>query len=174
MKQVYRCVDIPSLKNRNIFFDTNILMYLYFATPSMQVWSAKYSAVYSALLANGNHFYIDYIVLSEVVNRELRLSHQSYVAVNGHCEYKQWRDTNDGKNAQLRTYSLIKTLLSTFKIDGKIYEQADVHSMLFPSILDFSDKAIINLCQEKGYVLLTNDKDFSGEDLEILSENRNI
>lgn len=46
--------------------------------------------------------------------------------------------------------------------------------MLTPSGLDFTDKAIINLCQAKDYVLLTNDKDFSGVDLDILSENLSI
>ena len=46
--------------------------------------------------------------------------------------------------------------------------------MLMPSNQDFIDKAIANLCKEKNYILLTNDKDFSGADLEILSANRGL
>lgn len=174
MKQVYRYKDVPNLKGRNIFFDAQILLYLYFATPGMKDWPIKYSAIFSALVASGNRFFVDYNVLSEVINRELRLSYEPFRAVNRESTYKQWRDSADGKNAEIRTYSLIKSLLSYFSIDGKVYEFEDVHSMLSPSNLDFTDKAIINLCQAKGYVLLTNDKDFSGADLEILSENRSL
>lgn len=174
MKKVYRCKDIPNLKGRNIFFDANILLYLYFATPSMKNWPTKYSAVFSKLVANGNRFIVDYNVLSEVINRELRLSYEPFRAVNQNLKYKHWRDSADGKNAEIRTYSLIKSLFQHFSIDGKVYEFEDVNSMLSPSNLDFMDKAIINLCQAKGYVLLTNDKDFFGADLEILSENRNL
>ena len=174
MSQVYRQADIPNLQGRSIFFDANVLLYLYFATPSMKDWPIKYSAIFSALVANGNQFVFDYNVLSEVVNRELRLSYQHYVIANDGCSFKQWRDSADGKNAELRTYSLIKSLFPNFMIDGKVYELADVHPMLTPSSLDFTDKAIVNLCQAKGYVLLTNDKDFSGVDLDILSENRSI
>lgn len=174
MCRVYRLSDIPNLKGRDIFFDANILLYLYFATPGMNHWPAKYGAVFNALVANGNRFYMDYNVLSEVVNRELKLSHQNHIAANGACPYKQWRNSVDGKNAESRTYALIKSLFLNFTVDGKVYELADIHPMLVPSSLDFTDKAIINLCRAKGYVLLTNDKDFSGVDLDILSENRSI
>lgn len=174
MSQVYRQADIPNLKGRNIFIDANVLLYLYFATPSMKDWPVKYSSIFSALVANGNQLVLDYNVLSEVVNRELKVNHQHYVVTNGNCPYKMWRDSKDGKNAELRTYSLIKSLFSIFLVEGKVYEIADIHPMLTPSSLDFTDKAIVNLCQAKGYVLLTNDKDFSGVDLDILSANRSI
>ncbi|UKI39745.1 MAG: hypothetical protein L6V35_02730 [Alistipes putredinis] len=79
----------------------------------------------------------------------------------------------DGQNAETRTYSIIKSLLgSTFQLDGKIYDIDDVNLMLMSNNMDFTDKAIINLCQVRNYILLTNDKRFfSGTDLEILSAN---
>ncbi len=43
--------------------------------------------------------------------------------------------------------------------------------MLTPTEQDFTDKAIINLCQARNYILLTNDKDFSTAELEMLSAN---
>lgn len=146
MSQVYRLSDVPNLQGRDIFFDANVLLYLYFASSGMEDWPQKYSAIFSALVAGGNSFVIDYNVLSEVVNRELKLNYKHYISAKGVCSYKRWRDSADGRHAESRTYSLIKSLMVRFKIDGKIYELADVHPMLTPSNLDFTDKAIVNLC----------------------------
>ena len=65
-------------------------------------------------------------------------------------------------------------LSSVFQLDGKIYGKEDIHAMLSPTNQDFTDKAIINLCQEKHFVLLTNDRDFANADLEILSANKKL
>lgn len=141
----------------------------------MKNWPATYSAIFTKLLSNGNRLFVDYNVLSEVVNRELRMNHSNFVAVNGQQDYKLWRNSADGQSAETRTYAIIKSLLgSTFQLDGKKYDLGDITKMLIPSNQDFTDKAIANLCQEKGYILLTNDKDFSGTDLEILSANRHL
>lgn len=78
MSQVYRRADIPKLKGRNIFFDANVVLYLYFATSSMKNWPKKYGEVFSALIHNSNNLILDYNVLSEVVNRELRLNYELY------------------------------------------------------------------------------------------------
>lgn len=174
MSQVYRRADIPKLKGRNIFFDANVVLYLYFATSSMKNWPKKYGEVFSALIHNSNNLILDYNVLSEVVNRELRLNYENYKTSGGTALYKQWRNSADGRKVESRTYALIKHISSIFTIDGKVYDKTDIHPMLTPSGLDFTDKAIINLCQAKDYVLLTNDKDFSGVDLDILSENLSI
>ncbi len=44
-------------------------MYIYFATSSMKNWPATYSAIFTRLLTNRNRLFVDYNVLSEVVNR---------------------------------------------------------------------------------------------------------
>ncbi len=131
MKQIYRLADIPQLAGRDIFFDANILMYLYFASSGMKNWPATYSAIFRQLLSNNNRLVVDYNVLSEVVNRELRLNHRNSEAVNGKQDYKHWRNSDAGKEVERRTYSVIKSLLaSPFQLDGKIYDLGDITSML--------------------------------------------
>lgn len=177
MKRVYRVGDIPKLRGRDIFFDANILLYLYFATSSMEYWPAQYSAMFSQLMRNGNRLVVDYNVLSEVVNKELRSSFKSYAVAHGKPDsyYKTWRNSADGQNAEIRTYKIVRSMLSSvFQLDGKIYGKEDIHAMLSPTNQDFTDKAIINLCQEKHFVLLTNDRDFANADLEILSANKKL
>jgi len=175
MKQIYRTADIPQLSGRDIFFDANILMYIYFASSSMKNWPAIYSTIFRLLLSNNNRLIVDYNILSEVVNRELRMNHINFEAINGQKDYKLWRNSADGQHAENRTYAIIKSLLSsTFQLDGKVYDLKDITQMLTPQKLDFTDKAIVNLCQARNYILLTNDKDFSDADLEILSANRHL
>lgn len=175
MKRVYRVGDISQLRDRDIFFDANILLYLYFATSSMKYWSTQYSAIFSQLIKNGNRLFVDYNVLSEVVNKELRSSHDHHKAVHGKSDYKIWRNSADGQNAEIRTYTIVRSMLSSvFQLEGKIYGKEDIHAMLNPTNQDFTDKAIINLCQEKHFVLLTNDRDFANADLEILSANKKL
>ena len=169
---IYRKKDIPYIKNRGILFDTNILMYVYFASSSMGRWPTIYGIIYKKLLMSTNLLLVDYNILSEVVNRELRTCHASFEIYNKtKIEYKKWRNSPNGKYAEKRTYSIIKSILTNFTVDGKRYGLEDINNMLIPSNQDFTDKAIINLCKEKKYILFTNDHDFSGEDLEILSEN---
>ena len=173
--KIYRTSDIPRLAGRDIFFDANVIMYIYFATSSMKNWPATYSTIFTRLLTNRNRLFVDYNVLSEVVNRELRMNHSSFVAAHGPQDYKLWRNSADGRSAETRTYAIIKSLLgSTFRLDGKKYDLGDITEMLIPSNQDFTDKAIVNLCRERGFVLLTNDRDFSGTELEILSANRSL
>ena len=141
----------------------------------MKNWPAIYGSIFQQLLSNKNRLVVDYNVLSEVVNRELRMNHSNFEAANGSQNYKLWRDSADGQSAESRTYAIIKSLLgSTFQLDGKIYDINDVTQMLIPSNQDFIDKAIVNLCKARNYILLTNDKDFAGADLEILSANRHL
>lgn len=173
MKRVYRGKDILSIKGRHIFFDTNILMYVHFSTPSMGQWPTIYTQIYKNLISGGNPLLLDYNVLSEVINRELRINHQIHkTSTKNNISYKTWRNSSKGSSVEARTYSIIKkNILAHFQVDGKIYNLGDIHGMLIPSNQDFTDRAIINLCKEKNYILFTNDSDFLGEDLEILSEN---
>ncbi len=48
-----------------------------------------------------------------------------------------------------------------------------IYTKYICSIRDFSDKAIINLCDEKSFYLLTNDIDFKNSGLNIISANEN-
>jgi len=40
--------------------------------------------------------------------------------------------------------------------------------------LDFSDKAIVKICDKNQFVLLTNDLDFKNENIDILSCHRGL
>lgn len=56
----------------------------------------------------------------------------------------------------------------------KGFNQVDIYSMLCVDSLDFNDKAIELICRENNFVLMTNDADYMGTSLEILTANNKL
>lgn len=180
MANRYSPSTINQAQNKKIFFDANILIYLFgYGTPTIANWEAQYATAYSALLKQNNTFVVDFIVISEFVNRAIKYEYESYLINNSVSKnsyrYKEYRDSLDGQKALDDIYLTVKDdILADFEVVKKSYSKDDLTLMCTADSLDFSDKAIIKICRENNFVLLTNDKDFSHSDIEILSCNRNI
>lgn len=87
-------------------------------------------------------------------------------------KFKDYRDSLDGQEALNDIYQLInKKVINSFTVTGKIYSKSEIESFLSVDYLDFNDKAIVLLCKEKNYILLTNDRDFINADIDILTAN---
>lgn len=174
----YTQANVASLKDKNIFCDTNILIFLYFSTRSR--WEeCTYGNIFNQLILNNNKFIIDNNVLSEVINRSLKTTYQEYLTSTGStcdtCNYKQWRNSPAGQASIETTYTIIRSsILKTFIIDDKAYTNTDITTMLTPSKLDWTDTVIAKLCQEKGYILFTHDRDFATTNIDTLSANPNL
>jgi len=167
--------DIPELTNRSLFFDASILIYLFF-TPTLNNLHKIYKRVFKRLLNTKNiTFVLDPFVLSEVINTTFQEEYKLALTENSNLKYKDFRDSSKGKNALKNIHSIIENLiLPRFSIAGKIYDKADLRSLLVENGLDFNDKHICKLCEENHFILFTNDRDFKSSDIEILSMNRNL
>jgi hypothetical protein len=107
----------------------------------------------------------------------LRIGYESHLAFynieKASLSFKQFRDSVAGTQLENDIYSIVKNdILTKFKVTGTEIQKADILSFLQHSSLDFSDKAIEKICLENDYVLLTNDSDFVGSKLDILSSNK--
>ncbi len=60
----YRITDIDKLKDRAVFFDANVLIYLFWPNPQ-QTWQQKYSLIYGRLLKQKNPLVVNISVLSD-------------------------------------------------------------------------------------------------------------
>ena len=119
--------------------------------------------------------HVDFIVLSEFVNRAIRIEYENYKNTNGFCKYKQFRNSQDGQQTISDVYNTIKSaIIGSFQVSGKCFDEGDINQFLSLDRLDFSDKAIELICQENNFILLTNDGDFRNSSLDILSENRSL
>ena len=167
----YRLTDVAQLNGRNILFDANVLIYLFWPT-GQHSFERNYARVFRDLLRQENDLFIDFLVTSEVINRILRNEHQR---INPGQKFKDFRNSQDGKNALNDIYIIVKNdILTKFNVIGKAFNSQEIESFLSVDELDFVDKATVTLCKENALVLLTNDKDFKNTDLDILTGNPSI
>ena len=177
MSNRYALSNIADVNNKKVFFDANILIYLFWATGSS--WERTYANLYSRLNNQNNTYLIDFLVISEFINRAIKIEYQNYlnlhVLTSRECKYKDYRDSGDGQEALSDIYTILSSdILEDFEVVEKSYSKDNINSMLIVDNLDFTDKAIEKICIENGCILLTNDKDFKDSTIEILSCNKSL
>lgn len=166
MADRYKLQEVSSLKGNGIFFDANILIYLFWPTGSND-YEENYARVFRALLQQNNPLYVNFWVVSEVINRVIRIEHKK---LKPDGSYKTFRNSEAGKSA-LEDINLIvaNNILTQFNLVSKDYSLSDITSFLTIDELDFMDKATVSICQTYNLVLLTNDTDFRNENIKILT-----
>lgn len=171
----YTTQDILAIGNRKVFFDANILLYIFWPSGSYN-WESYYSTAYAKLLRQGNELLVDFIVISEIVNRAIRLEYDKHLLSNGLSRsvlrFKNYRNSIEGKTALEDIYLMVETeILTRFTVVGKSFTKSDIQSFLNVNSLDFGDKAILSICQETACILLTNDVDYKTSTIDILTSN---
>jgi|SRR5690606_17247844 len=171
MAVIYKLQDVAKLKDRAVFLDANILIYLFWPT-GQHHFEKNYAYVFSNLLKQKNKMFVDFLVISEIINRVIRIEHQK---INPIQKFKEFRNSQEGKEALNDIYLIVKNdVLNQFEVIGKAFNKQDIENNLIIDELDFVDKATVELCKEYDLVLLTNDKDFKNADLDILTGNPTI
>lgn len=178
MPNRYEINDIPSLKGRKIFIDANIIIYLFWPTASTY-WENAYASIFSGLLKQNISISLDFIVISEAVNRAIRIEYEKHLQENNikkeTLKFKEYRDSEAGRQTLEDIYQVIsEKVLNKFLVTGKIFTKTEIESYLSVDCLDFNDKAIISLCKENNFIFLTNDKDFVNADIDILTSNPSL
>lgn len=164
----YRLQDFAQLNGRGIFVDANVWMYLFWPT-GQHSFERNYARVFKNLLKQGNHLFINIWVISEIVNRILRIEHQK---ISPDQKFKDFKNSPDGNKALNDIHIIIKNdILSHFAIVGKSFDKQGIENILVVDKLDFVDKVIVALCEENSLALLTNDGDFKNTGLDILTGN---
>lgn len=154
------------LHDRSIFFDANILIYLFWPTGSVY-YEENYASTFRTLLRQGNQLVVDFLVISEVINRVLRIEYQKQ---NSSLKFKDFRDSLNGQEALNDIHLILKNdVLSRFDVIEKSFSKNEILEFLIVNELDFVDKATVQFCRENSLVLLTNDKDFRNADIDVLT-----
>lgn len=171
MAKNYKLQDYKYLSGKSIFVDANILIYLFWST-GQHSYESNYARVFRNLLRQGNTLYVNFLVISEVVNSVLRIEHKKS---NSNESFKNFRNSKAGRSVISDIYLRVKSdILSHFTIIGEIFDKSDIESFLIIDELDFTDKAIVSICSQNNLILLTNDKDFKNSGLDILTGNPHI
>ncbi len=174
MGHKYSIQNIELLKDRKIFFDANILIYLFWPSGSFN-WEKSYASILKKLLTQKNELCIDFLVISEIINRIHRIEFSKCSKINKSLNYKSYRNSVDGQTTMLDIYTIISTnILNHFTVLEKSFSKIEIQSFLTIDSLDFSDKAILLTCSENNCVLITNDADYKASSIDILSSNPSI
>lgn len=170
MRMRYSASSIPSLKNRTVFFDANSLIYIFWSTSPDAQEATDYGSIMATLIKNEAKLVVNEIVISEIINRVLRL--EFYKSDMPKDKFKEYRDSPEGKSVQADINEIIKNrILNRFQISNDSFSKEELNSILTVTTLDFNDKLIELLCKKKNMILLTHDYDFSESDVDILSAN---
>jgi predicted nucleic acid-binding protein len=174
-----KTTDIGSIANRKLFFDANVLLYLFapIANNSNQWAINAYSRIFNHCLKSSVLTCVDVFVISEFINRSFRIEYEKYLKINGKdrsFSFKAFRSTTEGLDIAKDIDDLMKgTVLRRFDVVGKAFDKADILAINLINS-DFNDELIIRTCKEHQCVLVTNDADFSGADIDILSANNKL
>jgi predicted nucleic acid-binding protein len=171
MPSKFNLRQIASLAGRAIFFDANVLIYLFWPTGS-PIWEERYASVYGALISQKNTLLVDYLVVSEVINVALRVEYKKYLLTTPLISFKDYRNSPDGQSAVNDIYLIVKhSILEMFDTVEKTFSKGEMENFLLYDNLDFNDKAIVSTCKLNNFVLITNDKDFITSEIDILTGN---
>ncbi|GEM_PF-4322820 len=73
----YDISRINELIGRNIFFDANIILYLFWGTGADKC-EAEYASLFNKLISNKNKLFVDLTIISEVFNRAFDIEFEKY------------------------------------------------------------------------------------------------
>lgn len=171
-----RPANIATVHGRRLFFDANVLLYLFGSTSS--TWANTYSSVFSQCLKMGNILCVDVFVLSEFINRFLRIEYENYLKTKGlnnqQVKFKNFRSQPEGAQASKDVETIVKgRILNKFALVGKLFDVEDVNAISLV-YCDFNDELIVQTCRQHQCVLVTNDADFSGANIDILTANNKL
>ncbi len=181
----YSKADYYSIKeNTNYFLDANIWLKILQPKINSSYKDNQYRKLFEKITANTKcKVVVPALVLSEVINRILREVHLGkYIA--------KLKKANPSFTQDKDFYKTVFRPSPEFKIAYSLvcYEIKNYHTSVIlindglgvdfkfkhilsdpPQGLDFNDYFYYNICKKNNYVLITDDKDFWVEDIEIVT-----
>lgn len=174
-KEVKEVKNYRFTSRDKLFLDANIWLFFFGPQNPRNYWVDVYSRAFARILTAQSPIYIDVLIVSEFINTYAR---QKWQLVAPEIQrFKEFRDSSvfqpiaqdiaaDAKRV-LQYCSPIASGLETLNIDGLLNEFAQGST-------DFNDQVIAELCKRRGLTLITNDRDFQGQGIPILTANRHL
>lgn len=164
----------------DLFFDTNIWMYLYGPQgnpndPITQVYSQSLARAMQAK----SKIWVDVLIVSEFINRFARIEYDIQYPNKSHRpNFKQFR--NNPPLFQPIAQAIAGAVRNILKFTSRVesgFSAVDINTLLveFETVpSDFNDQILIGLCIANDFQLVTHDSDFKGKGVNLLSANPRI
>ncbi len=181
-----RNLDMAGLQKKSYFFDANLWLKILKPPFALSQRDKKYLDFFEKFCNHNNHpkIVVTTLVLSEVINRYLRdVTYPKFCTKQGHSEpdrsyYKEvYRPSTQYLSDYVSLCEDIKTYEDFYTLfpDGLSTQikQKDILTSP-PQSLDFNDNYYYKMALKNNFTIITDDKDFFVQDVEILTCNNQL
>ena len=157
-----------------MLLDANIWLFIYGSQNPGDARVRVYSSAFRRILEAQSRIYIDVLIVSEFINAYARLQWQirapdsRFKAFRSSPEFREVaQEIADNAKRVLSHCSRVESHFDTLDTDDLMDEYAQGGA-------DFNDQVIRNLCRSRSLKLITDDRDFKGQGISILTANRRL
>ncbi len=140
--------------------------------------AAVYSGALARILAAQSRIYVDVLIISEFVNAYARLKYNILRGRPGvPRDFKQFRKSSTFKAIARDIAADVRKLLANCARVESGFGTLDIESLVTEygqGNADFNDLVLADLCKSKGFKLVTDDGDFKGKDVVVLTANKRL
>jgi len=163
----YGIHQIGEVKDRKVFFDTNVLLLIFHQEYRYDPRSGKYRKMFARILAHRMEVFVNEIVLSEFYSIVLKSARER----SNFPSVKAFRDSEAGIEAREEIFSDMKTILQQLNYIPSNLSLSEMTNQFTVDSLDFNDKLIAETCRKNDFILVTDDADYVATAIDVLSAN---
>ena len=162
----------------HLLFDTNIWLFLY--SPQYGPTDSRvraYSAAMKSVLTARSHILIDALVLSEFVNAMARFAYNTLPMKTRPRDFKAYRSSPIFKPVAKSIADACRRILAQAGRTDSGFSSLNIEVVLSDyeaGKADFNDQVLAELCKSQGLTLVTDDGDFKGLGLTIITHNKRL
>lgn len=160
--------------NDQLFLDANIWLFIYGPQGPGNARTRVYSAAFRRVLEAGSRIYIDVLIVSEFINTYARLR---WRVMAPDVRFKVFRNGPEFTEvAQEIGHNAKRVLSHCSRLDSRfvLLDTDEVMDEFAHGGEDFNDQVIRNLCRSMDLTLITDDRDFGGQGIAIVTANRRL
>lgn len=158
------------------FFDTNIWLYINGPVVNTNIAKQKkYSALLSEICSRGAGLYITSMVVSEYINRVVRIGFQVWKTEDRlnriNADFKNsYRNTEHYSDILADAVLQVDEILKVARRRPDDFHRIDIHSILhsLDQSHDYNDAYIVACCEQDNLVLVSDDRDLQNMNSDII------
>ncbi len=159
----------------HLLFDANIWLFLYGPQYNPDDRRVKvYSAAMRSILAAKCRIFVDVLILSEFVNSWARFKYNTIPQQRRPKFFKTFRESPEFVGIARQVAATVRKIVGLCTPVDSGFQALDFNDLLSDfegGKLDFNDCILARLCAAQSFKLVTDDADFRGRDVTILTAN---
>ena len=175
MNKITNIRDYSFSGNDDLFLDTNVWLSIYGPLTRRRSRATAYSRAIKNIQLKNCNIHVDEIVLSEFINAFAQWEFkQTETEIDN---FKEFRSTEAFIPIAEEIKQAAKRILKQCKIVDNAFHRFNVYSFLDEygkGKSDFNDLLIAEVCKTYGFTLITDDGDFKGNNVAILTANNRL